>query len=164
MLGQRSCVRKTHYSLEPLILGSLGPSLPPYKPLGYLQQSWFLRRSKFTSPARANVYVLERMSPYSDLAFPLAWHGAEGVHHGDQGLCSLGRFPTSFVVQIPMVSNSQRAMIIMSFVVDSFFLEHITICLPNSSLLRELHICWWQQRTQPQVGYEIPNLHGSWQW
>lgn len=29
MLGQRSCVRKTHYSLEPLILDSLGPSLSP---------------------------------------------------------------------------------------------------------------------------------------
>lgn len=64
--------------------------------------------------------ILERRAPYSDLAFPLAWHRGEGVHYGDQGWCSLGRFPTSFVVQIPMVSNSQRAMIIVSFV-DSFF-------------------------------------------
>lgn len=29
MLGQHSCSRKTRYSLEPLILGNLGPSLPP---------------------------------------------------------------------------------------------------------------------------------------
>lgn len=43
-----------------------------------------------------------------------------GLDHGDEGSCSLGRFPVS-LVQICMVSSSQRTRIIISFVLDFFF-------------------------------------------
>lgn len=114
--------------------------------------------------------VSERRAPYSDLAFPLAWHGAEGVHggggEGDQGLCSLGRLPTSFVVQIPMVSNSQRAMIIVSFVVGfCFFWSGRHHCLSAQFFLTSrTPYLLVSKKDPPQVGYVIPNHHGSWEW
>ena len=68
--------------------------------------------------------VSECRAPSLDLAHPMqghfAWPGAERVDHGDKGSCSLGRFPVS-LVQICMVSNSQRTRIIISFVLDFFF-------------------------------------------
>ena len=68
--------------------------------------------------------VSESRTPSLDLAHPMqghfAWPGAQRLDHGDEGSCLLGRFPIS-LVQIRMVSNSQRARIIISFVLDFFF-------------------------------------------
>lgn len=67
--------------------------------------------------------VTESRAPSLDLAHPLqghfAWPGAERLDHGDEESCLLGRFPIS-LVQIHMVSNSRRARIIISFVLDFF--------------------------------------------
>ena len=85
-----------------------------------------------------------------------AWPGAERLDHGDEGSCLLGRFPIS-LVQIRMVSNSQRARIIISFVLDFFFpgRHHL---LRNQYLVTHVFLTdkspyLWQQRTQPQRGY-----------
>lgn len=48
-----------------------------------------------------------------------------------QGSCSLGKFPISLVVQIPMVSKSQRARIILSFELD-FFWQTSLVAYPIS--------------------------------
>lgn len=120
------------------------------------------------------MFVSESRAPSLGLAQPLqghfAWPGAERVDHGDQGSCSLGRFPISLVVQIPMVCNSQRARIIISLVFD-FFLADIICCLPNiwspiSSLLTEPRIC---VNTGPSLRWDtwFPTFCGSrgcWKW
>lgn len=43
------------------------------------------------------------------------------MNHREEGSCSLGRFPVFLVAQIPMVSNSQRARIIIPLVFNFFF-------------------------------------------
>ena len=120
------------------------------------------------------MFVSESRAPSLDLAQPLqghfAWPGAERVDPGDQGSCSLGRFPISLVVQIPTVSNSQWARIIISLVFD-FFLADIICCLPSiwspiSSLLTEPHVCG---NTVPSLRWDtwFPTFRGSrgcWKW